>query len=75
MTAEQISHALQRSSWSADVLMAYSQALIFPDSPDRAAVVAEAERRLNTRDDVLLQCLRAFHRLGLPVEPKLPRCP
>ncbi len=73
MTSEQISQALQRSSWLADVLMAYSQALNLPDSPDRDAVLAEAERLLNTLDDVLLQCLMAFHRLGLPVEPKLPQ--
>ena len=73
MTAEQISHALQRSSWLADVLMAYSQAFNLPDSPDRDAVLAEAERLFNTLDDVLLQCLMAFHRLGLPVDPKRPQ--
>lgn len=73
MTSEQISQALQRSSWLADVLMAYSQALNLPDAPDRDAVLAEAERLFNTLDDVLLQCLMAFHRLGLPVDPKRPQ--
>jgi hypothetical protein len=73
MTSEQISQALQRSSWLADVLMAYSQAFNLPDSPDRDAVLAEAERLFNTLDDVLLQCLMAFHRLGLPVDPKRPQ--
>ncbi len=73
MTSEQISQALQRSSWLADVLMAYSQAFNLPDSPDRDAVLAEAERLFNTLDDVLLQCLMAFRRLGLPVDPKLPQ--